>query len=109
MNGNGMGGIDGQGSQHRKDVLHEPRIQPFAVGPGDVRDIDDGNAVGAQFVAQAAPAFLLLVEQQLGFPIDGDKLLCRRQSVLAGGVDAVGHLAFQSGNTHHVKLVKIGG
>jgi len=47
-------------------MIHKPGIQPFAVGPGQFRDVDDGDSGRPQFNPQPAPAVLLLVEKKSG-------------------------------------------
>ena len=103
----GMGGVDRERRQHRKDVRHEPLLEPGAVAGFELGRFDDGDAGLAELSAQAHPGDLLIRHQLAGSLPDRLELLGGRQPVLAHGLDAGEILAFEPGHPHHIEFVEI--
>ena len=102
-----MGGVDRQRRQHRKDLGHEPRLEPETVAGFEIGRFDNGEPLLAELTAQSHPCDLLIRHQPAGSLADRLELLGGRQPVLAQGLDAGEMLAFEPGHAHHIEFIEI--
>ena len=93
--------------QHRKDLVEEVALQPFAFGRVDRIRRQHLYPDGVEFAVQIRPDRLLLPHQRLALVEDGGERLCRRQTVGGAVVDPLLHLTHQSGDPNHVELIQI--
>ena len=105
----GMGRVDGQRGQDRKDQAQEGRLQGGAFGRRDFIGLHKAQTLGRQFPAQIPPAVLLVGHQHGGSGVDLFQLLGGGQAVLAEGAHPLAHLGLQAGHADHVEFVEVVG
>ena len=104
-----VGRVDGQWGEHREELGGEGLFQRIQLGVGDLGGGNDVQPFGGQFVAELAPAGLLVAHQVGSLVVDALQLLGRGQAVLAGDPHAFAHLGAQAGHADHVEFVQVVG
>ena len=107
--GEGVGGVHGDGGQDGEYLAQETRFRPGAVLFGQFRRVDDRDARLPQLGAQVLEAALLRLVQLGDRLIDQAELLLRQQVVGGDGLDARPDLSLERRHAHHDELVQIAG
>ena len=107
--GKGVGRVDRHRSQHGEKLVEELRLQPLALGAGDLGAFDHLDPGGRHLLAQDAPAALLLGHQAPGGGVDLFQLFGRRQAVGGDDADPLAHLTLQPRHAGHEELIQIVG
>ena len=105
----GMGRVDRERGQHREDPLHEPGLEPGAVGGGELHRLEHDQPGRLELLAQAAPDAVLLEHQRARPHPDLGQLLGRRAPVGRDRHHARLGLSDQPGDADREELVEVGG
>ena len=101
--------VDGERSQHRKDVLQKIVSSQARSGFLKRVPVDQDDTFSSKFLTQLLPP-LQLVTCQHGHRIgDAAELLGWGQPIRTLGGDALAYLPFKAGNPHHEKFVEVVG
>src|SRR6185437_856703 len=102
-----MRGIDCERGQQRKDVSEEMLLQPASLRFLDVGAIDQHHAGPRKLRPQIDPTLLLVAGKLRHGLADTRKLFRGSKPIRALRQNALPHLAFKTGDTHHEKFVEI--
>ena len=107
--GKGMGGIDRDRRQHRKEMREKMLLEPRTLGLRELVGAQHVNAGLGQQRFERDPVLLLLGGKLGDGAVDAVELLDRGQSIHAWGFDVGEHLPAEARDPHHVELVEVRG
>ncbi len=101
-------GIDGDRGQDRQILGHELAVEPHALHLGQIRRLDDVDALPGQQTLQLHPVLLLVADEHAREAVDLGELLAGGEPVLALLRHARRDLPIEACCTDHVELVEVG-